>query len=276
MQKTLIRASLFLALLFLALGAASAQDPDHTSPLYFGPNALPVPRLPQDINKFRAELSYGYSSGYGSDYTHDISVYVNIPLFSDRVSISCWFPIHEFYTYTPERLAFCDFPDDMPLSGHETGDAIIHTNIAVLKETARCPELLMRCAMSTASSDKGYFKGRFYDSAGNFFDATLSKSFGAFRASATTGFLCWQTNNGHQNDAIMYGLRAIYEGRAFFISEQFGGYIGWQNNGDRPMVLRTETGYRLHDGHFAPLVCFTWGIKDYPYLNLHIGLRYTR
>ena len=95
--------------------AASAQgdlvkpdrtSPTHISPYYFGPNAFPPPEMLDGsvCHDLRLELYGDYYRGFAGDYTADISLKVKVPLFTDRVNLTLWWPVMEWWSYTDKRL----------------------------------------------------------------------------------------------------------------------------------------------------------------------------
>lgn len=93
------------------------------------------------------------------------------------------------------------------------------------------------------------------------------------RFAVSGGFLCWQTDVGRQNDAVMYGVMAALDTRAFCVNVTYGGYSGWEKDGDRPMSLKTCL--KGHIGRFSPFLYCQLGLKDYPYTQFRLGLEYS-
>ena len=87
-----------LTLTCLVPVVASAQDEGRISPLYFGPNALPVPDMLDGrvSERFYVELDYDCHSGFYGDLTQTVFAKAHIPLFSPRVNLSVWMPVVEF------------------------------------------------------------------------------------------------------------------------------------------------------------------------------------
>ncbi|HOI27977.1 MAG TPA: hypothetical protein PLN63_10145 [Paludibacteraceae bacterium] len=263
--------AIILCLILLSTGYVSAQ----TSPRYFGALAYPVPDLPDSIHKFWGELKYNYTLGDAKDYAMAAIIEANIPLFSDRVSISCWFPIQEYWFYTRKRVKECGMRNIKEYyKGHDYGDAIIHTNIKVFTEKKIRPEFIIRCALKTASTANGFNVHRFYDDGGCFFDGTFNKSYKNFTFSLTSGFLCWNTCIDQQNDATMYGLRIAYKNPYFVLTTHYGGYAGWQGHGDCPMVIREHLLLHTPKSKFSLGLHFTRGLNDYPYSIFECGIRF--
>ena len=208
----------------------------------------------------------------GQDDTYDLFLRAWIPLFSDRVNLTLWMPVVECWRYDASvREARRILSDPAGDPGFGSGDVYVSLDIQLLKEGGRRPSVLIRSVLKTASANCfGY--ARDYDSPGYFFDATVGKGWGPFRLSATTGFLCWQTGTGRQNDAVQYGLGAFYDGRIVNLAAQWGGYVGWERCGDAPMSLRVRLGFDA--GRFEPFLQAQQGLNDYPFTQLRLGCAY--
>ena len=126
----------------------------NVSPLYFGPNALPVPEMLDGTVSAcpYAELSFDWSLGYHGDLTRTLTARVNIPLFSPRVNLSVWMPVVEFYTNTPESLEWQNSPG-RKTSGYEIGTVYVSTDIQLMRQTRTRPDISVRAALVTASGD---------------------------------------------------------------------------------------------------------------------------
>lgn len=266
------------------------REPTGIAPAYFGPNALPVPDMLDGRTEscLRLELAGDGYFGFQKDKTADLFARVYIPLFTDRVNLTLWMPVVEWYSMTLERQRTCRLQDTVALSGHEAGDVYISTDIQLLKARKYAPDIVLRAAMKTASGGS-FGKARQYDDPGYFFDLAIGKSlyFGRgktfpyadsegavveLRFAGSAGFLCWQTDNGRQNDAVMYGLQMLLKTKYVSWRTTWGGYIGWENDGDRPMSLKTSIAGHIRD--FEPFVMYQYGIKDYPFHQLRVGLAY--
>lgn len=258
------------------------------SPYYFGPNAFPVPDMNDGTvyDHLRLELDGEYQPGYRGDRTTDIFIRANIPLFTDRANLSLWMNPIEWYRNSDRSIQECRIEPAANKydirNGHTVGDAYVSVDILAIKEGSRMPSLVLRSVLKSASDD-GWHLGRYYDSPGYFFDSTLGKSFNigsniSLRTALQGGFLCWQTDNGRQNDAVMYGLMARLNVNTFFLTASWCGYSGWEHhasNGgdlahDRPMVLRSEIGY--HMGNLEFDASYQYGARDFPYHRVRAGV----
>ncbi len=277
----------FVALALAPLvGQTPIEKPDLSTPSlvapdYFGPNAFPIPDMLDGTTSDTpiVELTTDYFDGHRGDKTYDVAFKCVYPLFSDRVNLTVWFAsIAEWYTMSDESHSHSRLPDEIEKRGKEFGDAYVSTDIHVMRQTARRPDISLRVALKSALG-YGFFKARYYDTPGYFFDLSAAKSlhFGGrfveeMRFVASTGFLCWQTDNGRQNDATMYGLQVKVSGERFTFSQSWGGYMGWEQAGDCPMSLKSEL--RVKCGRLEPLFYFQHGLRDYPYTQYKLGVAY--
>ena len=263
------------------------------SPEYFGPNAFQVPEVMDGHvqSDLRVELAGDYFNGYHGDHTTDISLRVNIPLWTRRVNLSLWMPVTEWWRNTEENLRRCHVEEENMVAakkGHVPGDLYVSVDMHLLTERRWRPDWVVRAALKTASSNYFYL-ARYYDSPGYFFDTSVAKSWGvghnkqwahSLRLALSTGFLCWQTDNGRQNDAVQFGVRALWENKHFTLSESFAGYSGWEHNAshggseahDQPMVLRTDLSWHIRQ--FDIVAAYQYGLHDYPFHQVRLGLAY--
>ncbi len=244
-------------------------DITSVSPYYFGPNAFPIPDMLLNTSAdLRIELACDYYNGHRGGHTGDIFLKANIPLWTRRVNLSLWCAAVEFYQKDKLR-------------GVTLGDVYLSVDMQILEEKRYRPGLTLRAALKTASGG-GYGRRRYYDSPGYFFDACVSKTFPVGKmkllAGVGGGFLCWQTANGRQNDAIMYGVTAGIRWGAFSLMETFGGYCGWEGMScenrylahDRPMSLKTALSYQIKKWELVGM--FQCGVNDYPFTQLRLGV----
>ena len=256
------------------------REKTYIAPKYFGPNAFPIPDMLDGRvqNHLRVEVAGDGYFGFQGDKTADVFARVFIPLFTDRVNLTVWMPVMEWYELTPERIATCRVPDSLAHSGSGAGDAYFSTDIQILRDKKWAPDIALRAACKSASGGQ-YELARHYDCPGYFMDLSLGKSWllgknkGAeLRVAGSAGFLCWQTDNGRQNDAVMYGLQLLMKSEYVSLRTTWSGYLGWEDMGDKPMIIKG----RLcgHAKQFEPYVEYQYGIKDYPFHQIRVGLAY--
>lgn len=248
------------------------------APAFFGPNAFQVPEMLDGttIGAFSAELSGAFYPGRivknSKDNTWDVSLKLRIPLFSERVNLTIWAPLREWYDMDNSVMAARRIAPDVKNKGNEMGPAFVSLDIQLLTETAKHPAVTLRSVLRTATEDKAFASARSYDCPGYFFDLSAGKGFGDFRVAASAGFLCWQTDNGRQNDAVMYGVAGYYRKEYFSLEAQFGGYVGWEKLGDSPMTLRVKADIGKVSWRFRPFVQYQHGFKDWPFDQYRLGL----
>ena len=283
-----------LALLFS--GAAMAQteiiDPNlavssKIAPAYFGPNAFPVPDMLDGRTSSELKLELygdcflGTTTGrVADDITSDLFAKITIPLFTPKVNLTVWMPIFEYFYTSAELNALRRLPapyDKMALQGYDSGDVYVSADVRILSQDRHHVDIAGRAALKTASANK-FTEGRCYDAPGYFFDVAIGRGFEFgggnhnLRIAASVGFLCWQTDNGRQNDAVMYGAKVAYQYKKFSIDTTFGGYCGWECDGDRPMTLKTNFSY--HIGALALQAGHQVGFMDWPYHQIRVGATY--
>lgn len=257
--------------LLTGCNTAWAFTPTGVAPAFFGPNALPIPDMSdgQTYDKLRVELAADGYFGYDGSRTADLFARVQVPLFTRWANVSIWMPVCEWYKQYDG-------------SGHGAGDVYLSTDVQVLHnswfkgENAQwIPQIVVRLGMKTASGEQ-FERRRHFDDPGYFFDAAIGESIPMgpveLRLSGSAGFLCWQTADARQNDAVMYGLQAQLRHTYASLQATWGGYVGWEEYGDRPMSLKLRAAGHIQG--FEPYVQYQWGIKDYPFHQLRIGIVY--
>ena len=96
-----------------------------------------------------------------------------------------------------------------------------------------------------------------------------------FRLALSAGFLCWQTDNGRQNDALMAGALASLETDWFTFGTELGGYFGWENDGDRPVRTRLRLDVHPWEASVHPFVQCGVGLADYPFTQIRAGVAWS-
>lgn len=250
------------------------------APDFFGPNTFQVPQMLDGTvsGVLRAEVAGDYIRGrYGKkDDTYDFFVKLQVPLFTDRVNLSVWWAVHEWYDMSPDVMEYRRIPAGVPGKSHTAGTIFLSTDILLLRENARRPGITLRAALRTAAEGGAYESARGYDAAGYFFDVSVGKAFGPFRIALSTGFLCWQTDYGRQNDAVMYGILASYSHRWVDVMAHYGGYWGWERCGDFPNTLRLRCGGGdSQKWPVRPYFEFQHGFIDWRFDQFRLGVCYT-
>ncbi len=244
---------------------------------HFGPNALPVPeiydgRIP---TKNSAEVSTDVFWGYG-DQTQSLStrlIYAAIP---GKLTISGWGVLAEHYRTTDSVRDFRASQVRIPEETIFIGDFYLSTLICLLQEKRWQPDLNLEIVLKTSSS-KTSASARYFDTPGYYFNLTAGKSIhfkgsilNELRIVGNYGFLCYQLNQEHQNDASLFGGKMLLNAGNWTIESGIHGYSGWLNQGDKPLVLRGKVNYR--SGPATLFLQYQHSLKDYPFRRLQTGV----
>ena len=257
--------------------------PSKIAPAYFGPNAFPVPdmldgRTSKDLRlEIYGDCFLGTSTQtVADDLTTDLFAKLTIPLFTPKANLTVWLPVFEYYYTSAEVNAMRRLPYSGDLQGLDSGDVYVSADIQLLNQQRHWCDMAVRAALKTASANC-FAEGRCYDAPGYFFDLAAGHSFelnggvgGALRVAVSGGFLCWQTDNGRQNDAVMYGAQLAYNIKRLSLDTTLGGYVGWEGDGDRPMTLKTNIAYAF--GDWSLRLSHQVGFIDWPYHQLRLGV----
>lgn len=261
----------FIGALLSCASTLSAFVPTGVAPGFFGPNALPVIDMSDGLtdSRLRVELAADGYFGYQGDKTADLFARVQVPLFTRWANLCVWMPVYEWYSQADG-------------TGSGAGDVYIMTNVQVLhnewfktEKAKYIPQMTVRLGMKTASGGQ-FERKRHFDSPGYFFDLTMGQTIPvkevSLRFAGSVGFLCWQTGEARQNDAFMYGLQAKVQHEYVSAQVEWGGYVGWERSGDAPMTIKARVAG--HVKGFEPYVQYQYGIKDYAYHQVRVGMVY--
>jgi len=281
-KTKMIRPILFgLYSLFLIPYSAQAEvpiekpdlsKPTGIAPAYFGPNALPIIDMldGRTSSVLRVELAgEGYIGYKEKNRTADLFARVCVPLFTRWANLTVWMPVFGWY-------------DQYDGTGKGAGDAYVSADIQILHnewfkspKAKYIPQMTVRAGIKSASGEQ-FERRRHFDCPGYFFDLAIGQSIPIksveLRFAGTAGFLCWQTDNARQNDAVMYGLQAQLKHEYFSVQATWGGYVGWEKHGDAPMSIKARAAGHIKG--FEPYVQYQYGIKDYPFHQIRLGLVY--
>lgn len=248
------------------------------SPKYFGPNAFPVPEMLDGRVSDRLKIDMSASVyehtifPFGEDITGTLSARLVFPLFSSKANLVVWGQVLEGFRTVYLANGYKGVTGST--KGLAVGDIYVSTDIQLFSQEKHYVNVALRAALKSASGGD-YPKARFYDSPGYFFDIAAGHDFifsdvFSLTCAATTGFLCWQTGINVQNDAVMYGIIADLNTKAVNIKVHWGGYVGWQKNGDCPMVIRTDIYRRFKNVNLS--IGYENGIVDFPYRCIKFGV----
>ncbi len=243
---------------------------------YLGPNALPVPEI--KTGQIQSQLNLGLfveTHQSKGDQTYNQFTNLYIPL-GNRVGLEWSLVPLEYYqmdTITRDQR----FARDKDAKGFSGGDIYIGTHIQLIKETETKPGMLASINLRSASGTN-LQAARFTDTPGYFMDVSLGKNFKVsklftHRWFAQVGFYSWQTYDPEhaQNDAFQYGLGYSVSNQKMELRGSWGGYIGYINDGDRPMLARLQFKTKKLSG-INYLAQVQQGLVQFNYTSLRIGI----
>lgn len=284
MSRLLLFVGVVLSCRVVALADTPIAQPNlamktKIAPAYFGPNAFQVPEMLDGRTSSHASLTMAadYFSGtltrLGGDVTAGMSLKCVIPLFSSRANVVVWMPAFEYYYVNEEVNNIRRVPYEGILKGWDSGDVYISTDVQLFTQQLHGADVAIRAALKSASGNT-YAKARYYDAPGYFFDIAIGREMTMYhnskvRISASGGFLCWQTDVGRQNDAVMYGVQAAWNCRKLYVKTTWNGYAGWEKDGDRPMVVKAQLSYKLRS--ISIDTYYKMGLVDWPFRQLSLG-----
>ncbi len=290
----------FLFVLLLCLTIAQAEAQDHawwqdnvnwdgvthwssyitSSPGKLGPNALPVPEVSTGRADSISSATIGGAAHFKpGDYTRNITTALNFALVKDRVSLDFYMVPIEWFDVSHEVKTEREIFYQHYYIRKAVGDIYINTNIQILRQKKHKLDAALRLGLKTASSNN-QGGARFTNAPGYYFDASVGKSFNSTAASvvhrlyAMAGIYVWQTNYDwkQQDDSFLFGAGYQARWRSLTLEQSLSGYIGYLNNGDRPLIYKASVIKNL--GQFTASVYYWNGLYDYTYQSIGGNISY--
>lgn len=230
---------------------ASLSTPTHfsqkitISPAFMGPNALPVPNINTGIiapyKQF--EIAQHLHFGHG-DRTQNLFAKLTYPFADEQIAVEAYMVPIEFFSMNDSIKAERNIPET-DAKNHAVGDVCFGTIIQLLRDKKYLPDITLSMNCKTASGGN-LEKARYTDTPGYWFDVAAGKTFrfngnilDYVRIYGSGGFYCWQTyDTNPQNDAFLFGGGFSFQRAAHTVEISTGGYKGWKENGDFPIVSR--------------------------------------
>lgn len=247
------------------------------SSAFLGPNALPVPEFKNGLvdSVSSVQISFDQILSKG-DPTQDFFLKGVLPLFKNRMSIELFAVPLEWYkmdTVTRDLRAVRTRSG----KGSAGGDIYLSTQIQIVKNRKHFPDLLLRFAIRTASGTH-LRDARYTDAPGYYVDLSFGKSVLAgnkfikdVRLFADAGFYIYQTYDLQylQNDCFLFGGGFSMRTKKLSWANSIGGYSGYLNNGDKPLVYRSEL--RLLNSISDWAISYENGLHDYSYQKFRVS-----
>jgi len=240
-----------------------------------GPNALPVPKLSNgridSLNSFSFSTMYHSMKG---DQTGNLALYGNYVLVKDRISVDAFLVPFEIFNVThalkeQRKIYFYVYNQNTAM-----GDLHVNFNINLLNKIKDKVQLSLRTGYRYATSTQPA-AARMTDAPGYYFDISASRKFhkqSNWKYAAMLGMYVWQLPTGPQNDAVLFGAGIEYNKKQFQLQSNITGYLGYFNNGDRPIVYRLRAGSNKKGMNW--FAQFQQGIHDFKYTTGEMGGRF--
>jgi hypothetical protein len=246
------------------------------SPRYFGPSAFPIPELRNGFSgtRWEAELRGEYHE-YEGDRTKDIYARLFIPIAEGRAGLEVNYIIYEYYNMTVETVEERHAAGTCWDNGAH-GDVIVSSFYQLLKSEKQA-DIMLEATLKTASGNR-LADARFTDAAAYWFSVNIGRNLYKrpddkfhIRIQGLAGFYCWMTNDmvHRQNDAFTYaaGISGALKNLTF--KADMAGIYGYENNGDRPLQLRTGLNYKYEKNILS--FRYKHGMKDALYNTFSLG-----
>ena len=244
-----------------------------------GPNALPVPEIRNGLvnEKVFFSLSGNYHfSDYDRTYNPDFKV--SLPLADGRIAIEISSPFVEWFS--ADSLSLVERKArNLSSTGTSGGDVYVATLIQLLRNHSYLPDLMLSINLKTASGNN-LEQLRHTDTPGYYFDLSLGKNFSVseklnVRPFGLIGFYVYQTHQvmALQNDALLWGGGVAFSTPRVEFAGKIGGYHGYFNQGDRPVVVRVSSDFKISNSTVGTFG-FQKGLNDFPFNSVSIGVKY--
>ena len=251
-----------------------------TNSKYFGPNAFSVPMINNgniDTSIFlAATANFHFSKG---DNTQNLMLYGNYTTKRNTISIDALFVPYERFQLShakkTERRVYYKYY----YQKETVGDVIINTNIKLLEKWSKYAQMVLRVGVRMPSGGgKGGGQGaaRYADVPAYWIDMGFALPFkgSEWKWINMAGLYVWQTNDDHlrQDDAFLYGSGLEYNHKEFRFQGYLSGYLGYNYNGDRPMLFRINLEQKKNRHLY--LVRLQQGLHDFSYFSIETGMKF--
>jgi hypothetical protein len=247
------------------------------SPGFMGPNALPVPEMGRtvidSISAIGATVNFHFSKG---DPTQNIKLIGNFCIVKNIISADLvYIPMEWFQTThevkTERKVYYMAYNEK-----RQSGDVYLNLNLRIFEKWRKQVEMMLRLGYRFPT---GSITGaaRYTDSPGYYFDLTAGKPLspgGPLKVLGLLGFYVWQTNQDlhFQDDAFVFGAGLEYNKDSWRIDFNSVGYLGYMNNGDKPVVVRIGAQKIIH--HMTAILRLQRGLHDFDYTTLETGIKF--
>lgn len=246
------------------------------SPKYFGPNALTVPAINNGSADSTTSLSisgnFHFSKG---DNTQNMTLYGNFTTKQNTISVDAQFIPYERFQMSHEKKTERKVYYKNYYDKETVGDVVVNTTIQLFQKWRENFQLALRVGVRMpAGGAQG--AARYADVPGYWVDFGGAVPFKdhEWKWMSMLGFLVWQTNEDNdlrQDDAFLFGSGLEWNRKNIRMQAYGAGYLGYKNNGDKPVVLRLN--FEKKKKHHVLLLRLQQGVHDFSYFSVEAGYR---
>lgn len=246
------------------------------APKYMGPNALSVPLINNGSNDSLRSLGItGHFHFSNGDNTQNIVLYGNYTTPNNNISIDAQFvPYEQFQMSHAIKTERKTFYLDYYLK-RVVGDVIANTTIQLFREKRDKFQLAVRLGVRMPSGG-GLTLARYGDVPGYWIDIGSGIPFrnSNWKWIGMAGFFVWQINvdQHRQDDAFVFGTGFERNSKGLRLQAYITGYSGWQNNGDRPTLIRVNAEKKAR--RIIYIFRLQQGLHDYEYFSVETGAKW--
>jgi hypothetical protein len=243
-----------------------------------GPNALPVLPFRGTQIGHRSYFNSGVDYHFSKDeYTVNPYFHLYFPVQKNRIAFEMYTRPIEYYQ-TSIALRDERFMRDSLPTGRSKGDTYFATRVKIWEDFFRLPDLTLEVTMKTTTGknleNARHINAPAYAFNGVIGDDIFKKDNGkkSLRWFLTAGTFIWQVNDNQQDDAFLYGLGLEHRQNNFYMNLNAGGYRGYKNKGDRPVIARILAMYSFKN--IDVRAQYQYGLKDMIQHSIHLSVAY--
>ena len=245
------------------------------TPKYLGPNALTIPQINNgsidSLPSLALSAHFHFSKG---DNTQNLVFSGNYTTKNNNISIDAQFIPYERFQMshavkTERKTFYLDY-----YRKSVTGDVTANTTVQLFTKKKDKFQLALRLGVRMPSGG-GLTMARYGDVPGYWIDAGFGlpvKNTG-WKWISMAGFYVWQINldNHRQDDAFIFGTGFEWNNKGWRVQAYTTGYSGWQNNGDRPTLIRLHCEKKAKRKVY--ILRLQQGLHDYKYFSVETGAK---
>ena len=247
-----------------------------TNAKYYGPNAFTIPAINNgDIDSSTSLGLTGSMHFSKGDNTQNFTIYGNYASKDHNIAVDAYFIPYEHFKLShaikEERRVYYKGYN----MTHTVGDVIVNTTIRMFNKWRPRFQTAVRVGVRMPSGG-AQDAARYADVPFYWIDFGGSLPFrnSNWKWVTNAGFLVWQTNDAHlrQDDAFLFGMGLEYNHNGFRFQGYTGGYLGYMENGDKPIVVRMNFEKKM--SRYTYLFRLQQGVYDFNYFTVETGARY--